>query len=436
MVLQAKAKFVSCKSSAEPESGVFLKNSALLTFVTSAPAGAAMVRHVYYPFMLQHTREECVGFLSDKGEILDSQFGPTIFRDAVRFVRRMCDIPDDYRFVGPDVRYNVEPTGASVDEHTIPLEDETPEHARRRAAARESARRQLRRGKEMYVSNNTYVSDKDIFAQCQKRAVYLPLQFGPHPEIPPPTHLDAIFVEEFDHQVAAMLAGDHVRAENATILAECFGAATEGLPAASSGLRRTLQDKAGKIIRQEEELRKMAEMTSGVLQNTYGFSAKKPPTTIRSRRFARQPGAQRLSRATRALLYKDCSGVDIKSSAIALAVQIVRRGKFEKISEESEIPAEFEDFPYCAQWVERRNSTASMLRESGALDPKKAVLKVCPGTNWRKWIRKMAENGGSAPELGPDGQKYLAGVSKEGRVFRTVAARLRPQALEFFSRSA
>ena len=72
MVLQSKAKFVSCKNSVNPADGVFLKDPTLLTFVTSPPAGAAMVRHAYYPFMLRHAREECVRFLSDNGEELDS----------------------------------------------------------------------------------------------------------------------------------------------------------------------------------------------------------------------------------------------------------------------------------------------------------------------------------------------------------------------------
>ena len=429
MVLKSKSRFVSCNSLADPPNGVFLKDPTLLTFVTSPPAGAAMVRHVLYPFMLKYSREQCVEFLGDNGEKLDSVFGSTVFRDTVAFARRMFNISDDFRFEGSDARYNLEPEGANKNPAIPPWAEpkdtcntEFLDPGRARSAVREAVRKHVRRGKEIYTSNRMFLNHKGCFVECNRRAVYLPAMFGPPLYVPPPTHLDAIFVEEFDHKDAATLAGDPVRKENVRIITECLAAERESLPNGSTASRKTLQDKVEKIRRQEHDLQSLAASPSGVVENLYSFSPKKPPDTIRSRRYSTRPGAQRLSRDTRACLFSNCLDVDMKCSAISFAVQIVRGGQFEKIAGGPENGGNFEDLPFCAQWVERTEETAKMLRESGASNPKKTVLK--------------AFNGGAASALEPAGKSFVAGVAREGRVFRMVAARLRPRALDFFKHAA
>ena len=104
-----------------------------------------MVRHVYYTFMLQSSREEYVGFFSDNGERLDSQFGSTILREAVRFPRRTCNIPDEYRPGRPEARCNLDPGNpgsrsedARVPKQRQPLGDMSLERARPRSILREA----------------------------------------------------------------------------------------------------------------------------------------------------------------------------------------------------------------------------------------------------------------------------------------------------------
>ena len=412
IVLQTKSTFVEDPKLACPERGIFLASNDPERFAVTTQCGAAMHQFFYHPLMHAHRPEELLHMLSGGGAAIDEQHGGDIFKNPVAFARVMRQIPEEYNF--PDARFNVvsdaPPTERPTTEDTC---------ARAKAAAKGAVALARFAGRLYYSKLN--MAERQFFGKIPPARAFFKVEFSGVTTGPPPRkRLECRYDEKPCPEALRRLQEDGIRLRNARVIHKALsqggaGGKRQGFPGDLGTRGGFPETKADRVLRREEDLSGLFGLSPGGFVTTYRHSSNAAPDMPRSRRYAMNPGAQRISGYARAILYPNCVDVDVVNCFFSLARHFVERTRPARCG----VLGAGGKLPFVEKVLTDFGSFEEVLKSNGVADPKLEALKAFNGGNHF-----------------PDAAGILQGIRTEGAFLRWRAASLYPSSLEYFASSA
>ena len=214
---------------------------------------------------------------------------------------------------------------------------------------------------------------KKAFLKCGKVYIYLPHREGSSVVSPTCDGQAITFIEKWSTEGAKCILNDEITFRNMETVS--LAKEQEAASLARNSFRRTEANKeATKLRHRISAMRKFAAY-EGHRASHYEFSKKAPPSSVRSRRYVSNVGAQNFTRALREEIFDHCVEIDIEASHLPLALYLVRRWEYDYI-----LPMICNvSIPAIQKWLSQRTATEEILQRSGDRFPKTEVLSTLYG---------------------------------------------------------